>query len=151
MKNSKRTIIITGSSRGIGLHLAKSLAKEGHNIVINYHKNKKEIKKLSELNNILIIKGDVSKLSDVENIIEKTINEFGKIDVLINNAGIHIDKPITKVTQKEWQKVSEATNRGWFKKNAQKKASPEKAASRRKPQEKAPSVVSVIETKKNAA
>ena len=88
----KKVILITGASRGIGNNIARSLAHE--NIVIaNYNKSEDEAKKLkSDLKeediDIDIIKADVSNRTEVKEMIEGIITKYGKIDALINNAGI---------------------------------------------------------------
>jgi len=85
----KKVVIITGASSGIGLALAKEYDKKNINIVIAA----RNIEKLTQLqqelkNEILVVKTDVSIQSDCENLINKTIEKFGRIDILINNAGI---------------------------------------------------------------
>jgi NAD(P)-dependent dehydrogenase (short-subunit alcohol dehydrogenase family) len=94
MKN--KTVLITGGSSGIGEATALLFAKNGANIVITYRKNKvgaekvkKEIEKFGV--EALIIQADLIKESDAKKVIEKTIKEFGKIDVLVNNAGRYIN------------------------------------------------------------
>ena len=88
-----KTVLVTGSSRGIGKCIAENLAKDGYNVVLNYNKSVKEAKKIKEeLENqgikIEIFKADVSKREDVKKLIKFTIDKFNNIDVLINNAGI---------------------------------------------------------------
>lgn len=88
----KQTIIITGASSGIGKALAESYSKKGVNIVLAA-RNIEKLKELetslnSNITNVLTVKTDVSKEEDCENLIKKTIERFGAIDVLINNAGI---------------------------------------------------------------
>jgi Dehydrogenases with different specificities (related to short-chain alcohol dehydrogenases) len=95
MKN--KVALITGSSRGIGSSIAIDLASNGYNIVINYINNEEEAKKVQEeiINKYnvkaIIINADVSIEEEVKLMIEKIIEEFGRIDVLVNNAGIAID------------------------------------------------------------
>jgi short-subunit dehydrogenase len=86
---TKKVIIITGASSGIGLALAKEYDKKDINIVLAARSIDKLDTLKSELkNNVLTIKTDVSIQSDCENLINKTIEKFGRIDILINNAGI---------------------------------------------------------------
>ena len=99
-------IIVTGASRGIGREIAKNLAQKGNKVIANYNKSEEQaqiLKKESE--NIDIFKADVSKREEVKQMIEYAINKYGKIDVLINNAGISENKLFTDVTDEDWQKV----------------------------------------------
>ena len=108
---NKKVILITGASRGIGRSLAYGLAQNKSNIVIvNY--NKSEEKALELKNDLLekgieidIFKADVSKREEVKSMIEFVINKYGRVDVLINNAGISFVKMFTDVTDEEWNNV----------------------------------------------
>ena len=104
-----KVILITGASRGIGNNIAKNLAKE--NIVIaNYNNSEAEAKKLKkeleEKNiNIDIIKADVCNRNQVKGMIKQTIDKYGHIDVLINNAGISQYKLFTDITDSDWAEI----------------------------------------------
>lgn len=106
----KKTVLVTGSSRGIGRAIAILFAKNNYNVVINYNKSEKEA---NELYNSLIEKGlsvrifkaDVSKRHEVNAMVNFCIGEFGKIDVLINNAGISRDKLFTDITDEDWDEM----------------------------------------------
>lgn len=99
-------ILVTGASRGIGREIAKSLAQKGNRVIANYNKSENQAKSLQEENeNIDIFKADVSKRDEVKNMVEYAINKYGKIDVLINNAGIAESKLFTDVTDKDWNKM----------------------------------------------
>lgn len=102
--NSK-IILATGASRGIGRAIAEELSKE--NIVIaNYNKSEEAAKKLQEQNeNIDIFKADVSNRTEVKNMIEYIINKYGKIDVLVNNAGIDQEKMFQDITDEDWDNI----------------------------------------------
>ena len=99
----------TGSSRGIGKAIVTDFAEKGYNVIINYRKEENEANKLKgELENkynieALTIKADVSNENEVKNMIQQIINKFGKIDVLVNNAGIAIDKEFEDRTVEDWQ------------------------------------------------
>lgn len=107
----KKVILITGASRGIGRALAYGLARDESNIVIaNYNKSedkanelKKELTLLGK--NIEIYKADVSKRNEVEEMVSFVLNKYGKIDVLINNAGISFVKMFTDVSDEDWNYV----------------------------------------------
>lgn len=105
-----KVIIITGASRGIGKEIAKELAKKGNTIIANYNKSEKQAKELKEeLNenkiNIDIYKADVSKREEAKKLVEYTIKKYGKIDILINNAGISQFKEFTQITDKDWENM----------------------------------------------
>lgn len=99
-------VVVTGASRGIGREIAKSLAEKGSRVIANYNKSEEDAISLQKENeNIEIFKADVSKREEVKQMVDYTINKYGKIDVLINNAGISENKLFTDVTDEDWQKV----------------------------------------------
>lgn len=105
-----KVAIVTGASRGIGREIAKTLAKEGINVVANYNKSEgKAIKLQEELKkrniNIDIFKADVSKRIEGKALVEYTIKKYGKVDILINNAGISEYKMFTDETDEDWERV----------------------------------------------
>ena len=93
-----KVIIITGASRGIGRAIAEKLARTGNKIIANYNNSKENIE-------IDIYRADVSQREECINLVEYAINKYGKIDVLINNAGISVWGPFTDLTDDEWQKI----------------------------------------------
>lgn len=105
-----KTIIVTGGSRGIGAAIVKMLAKEGHNVVMNYNKSEERAKNIqNELNSqgchIEIFKADVSTREDIKKLVEFTVEKYGTIDVLVNNAGIDNEKLFQDITDEDWNKV----------------------------------------------
>ena len=105
-----KVAIITGSSRGIGREIAKVLARKEIKIVANYNKSEEAAKELKqELEEegikIDIIKADVSKREDAKKLVEFTLNKYGKVDILINNAGISEYKLFTDETDEDWNKI----------------------------------------------
>ena len=101
-----KVAIVTGASRGIGRAIAKSLAKKDYIVIANYNKSEKEAIELeNEFNNIDIFKADVSKRDEVKRLVEYTLNKYGKIDVLVNNAGIDNEKLFQDITDEDWQNV----------------------------------------------
>lgn len=105
-----KNIIVTGASRGIGRCLAQNFAKEGHNVILNYNKSKKEAeqiqKDLEEQGiNIEIFKADVSKRDEVKKMIKFALKKMNKIDVLINNAGIAKLQMFQDVTEEDWNEI----------------------------------------------
>ena len=118
METQKLTAIITGSSAGLGACIATFFTHLGFNVVLNYSKSRKNAellgRSLSKKESILVLKGDVSKHQEVKIMIDKTIKRFGRIDVLVNNAGIHIDEKVMKMTQDSWQSVIDTNLTGVF-------------------------------------
>ena len=111
--------LVTGSSRGIGRAIAIELAKSGVDIVVNDSKNPQEgLEVVDEINKTgqcaIYIQADVSDPDQVEKMVERVINEFGKIDILVNNAGIIIDKLLKDMTIQEWNNVITVNLTGVF-------------------------------------
>lgn len=114
-----KTAIITGASRGIGKCTAELFARNGYNVIINYNSSEKEAKELenkllSEGLNVSAYKADVSKSYEVDEMINYCIEKYGKIDVLVNNAGISQDKLFTDITDEEWEKMMSVNVTGVF-------------------------------------
>lgn len=105
-----KVVIITGAARGIGKATALGFSKRGATVVI-VDVLEKELQEVSEIirkmdKKVLSIKADVSDNDQVQNVIRKTVNNFGKIDVLVNNAGIVGPiAPIVNVTEDDWDKT----------------------------------------------
>lgn len=105
-----KVAIVTGGARGIGREIVKKLSSKGIKLVINYYNSDQkaiELKKELEKDNGLveIFKADVSKREDVKELVKFTLDKFGSIDILINNAGIAEYKLFTKETDDDWDRV----------------------------------------------
>lgn len=105
-----KTAIVTGGSRGIGAAIVKMLAKEGYNVIINYNRSEEIAKRMKEEftskgYSVETFQADVSKREEVKELVEFTIQKFGKIDVLINNAGISQTKLFTDITEEDWNNM----------------------------------------------
>lgn len=105
-----KVVVVTGGSRGIGAEIVKTLAKEGYSVILNYNKSEQCAKAVeSELKKqdytVDIFKADVSKKDEATAIINYAINKYGKIDVLINNAGISQSKLFTEITDDDWDNM----------------------------------------------
>ena len=106
----EKIVIITGASRGIGREIAKRLAKKGLKVIANYNKSEEAAKELkSELKQegikIDIVKADVSKREEAKKLAKYALDKYGKIDVLLNNAGISEYKLFTDETDEDWDKI----------------------------------------------
>ena len=105
-----KVIVVTGGSRGIGAEIVKELARMGHTVILNYNKSETCAKNVEiELKNkghaVDIFKADVSNSLEAKKLIDFAIDKYGKIDVLINNAGICQDKLFTDITDEDWQNM----------------------------------------------
>lgn len=105
-----KIIIVTGGSGGIGKEIVEQLAIKGNKVILNYNKSKEEAETIKlDLKvkgvDIEIFKADVSKREEANNLISFAIEKYGKIDVLINNAGISQIKLFTDITDEDWQKM----------------------------------------------
>lgn len=105
-----KTAVITGSSQGIGRQIALEFAKNNYNVVINYNESKNEAFELVEKikksgGTSIAVQADVSKFQEAQRLIDLSLNEFGKIDVLVNNAGISLQKIFQDVSEAEWKNL----------------------------------------------
>lgn len=102
----KKVILVTGASRGIGRNIALTLANEGNIVIANYNKSEdKAIELEKENSNITIYKADVSKKDEVQQMVKFVIEKFGRIDVLVNNAGIYKFNFIQDIEEEEWDNI----------------------------------------------
>ncbi len=115
----RKVAFITGGSRGIGKQVALKFAKNGYNIVINYVSDNTDIKGLQEefeKENVelLLVKADVTKKEEIQNLVKTAIEKFGHIDVLVNNAGITRDGLLMRMKEEDFDKVIEINLKGTF-------------------------------------
>lgn len=111
--------IITGASRGIGKAIALKLASLGANIVLNYRSSEKEAidveNKIKDMGvEVLSVKGDISKLKEVENLVAKAKEKFGTIDIMVNNAGITKDALLLRMKEEDFDSVIDTNLKGVF-------------------------------------
>ncbi|WP_282050388.1 glucose 1-dehydrogenase [Maribacter aquivivus] len=119
MKLEDKVIIVTGASRGIGQEIAFLLAENGAKIVVNHSNSEKDaeatvIKIKNNGGNAIAIKADVSDRNQVTQLFDQTIEEFGKVDVLINNAGVMFNKKLKDNTQEDFNKLFDVNVKGVF-------------------------------------
>ncbi len=117
--DKNKTVLITGSSRGIGSNMAEKFAREGYNVLINYNKSKENAEELynklkSEGLSVKAFKADVSKRDEVEAMFEYCLKEFGDLDILINNAGVAKGMLFTDVTDEDWDNLMNVNLKGVY-------------------------------------
>lgn len=110
MSLTDRVALVTGSSRGIGKAIALKLAEEGCSLVINYLSNswaaEQVVGQIKEKGRrVIAIQCDVSNFADTEEMIRKIRSEFGRLDVLVNNVGPFLYKPIFETTLGDWHQI----------------------------------------------
>lgn len=117
MEQIKKVALITGGSRGIGKEIAKKFALNGYNLVINYVSENTDLNKLKEDfkdTEVLFVKTDVTNYESCENMVKEAIEKFGKIDVLVNNAGITKDGLLMRMKEEDFDKVIKVNLKGTF-------------------------------------
>jgi len=118
MQLKDKVSLITGAGLGIGKAIALEFAQAGSNVIVTDvledagNQTCEEIKLLGQ--ETIFLKTDVSNFEEVKNTVDKAIEKFGKIDILINNAGITKDQLIMKMTEEEWDKVIAVNLKGTF-------------------------------------
>lgn len=113
-----RIVLVTGAGMGIGKAIATTFAKQGADVVVNdlNEENLNEVSKEIENLGRKAVKavGDISKHDDVEQVIQKAIREFGRLDVLVNNAGISPKQKISEISEQDFMKVIDINLKGTF-------------------------------------
>jgi 3-oxoacyl-[acyl-carrier protein] reductase len=117
---SGKVAIVTGSSRGIGRGIAERLGRDGANVVVTYAGNREKaedvVKAIASVGSKAIaIQVDMRKLKDVRSLFEKAISQFGKVDILVNNAaGVNVFKPTAEMTEDEYSSMFDITRGVYF-------------------------------------
>lgn len=117
---NKKCVLVTGSSIGLGASIIRKYASMGYNTIITYNSHKDEAIELQkEINDkynteSLVIKCDISKEEDIENLKNEIISKFNKLDVLVNNASIAIDTTFSDKTKENYMKILEINLVGTF-------------------------------------
>jgi 3-oxoacyl-[acyl-carrier protein] reductase len=121
-KQTQRTALVTGSTRGIGKETALLLLQKKFNVTISSRSQQSVDSLIQEIHdkfpskkeNVLGLKCDVSQQSDVKSLVDVSVKRFGKIDILVNNAGIVYYKNIMDTTEDEWNKTIDTNLKGVF-------------------------------------
>ncbi len=112
--------VVTGSSRGLGRAIALELAQQGATVVINYNRGEAEARDVAgqveqQGGKCAVIQGNVAESSQARNLINEAIGQFGRLDVLVNNAGITRDRSMRKLTDDDWVEVINTNlNSAWY-------------------------------------
>lgn len=120
MNFKDKVVLITGGARGLGRSIAIEFSKLGANIVINYNKSNEEANELKQQiekewnNKVILIKADISNELEVKTMVKKIEEEFGKLDILVNNASIAIDTVLEDKTKENFMRILEVNLVGTF-------------------------------------
>jgi len=104
-----KVAVVTGASKGIGAGIAKSLGTAGAAVVVNYSSSKEDADRVVAAitatgGKAIAVKGDVAKAADVKRLFDETKKAFGKVDVLVNNAGVYLFQPLDEITEDEFHR-----------------------------------------------
>jgi len=110
--------IVTGAGRGIGKATAEELSRQGYDVVVN-DIDEKVVRETAEVleddtTETLPVVADVSDIKEIDSMVSKVMNQFGRIDVLVNNAGIQTETPFLELTEREWDQVMNTNLKGAF-------------------------------------
>jgi 3-oxoacyl-[acyl-carrier protein] reductase len=120
MRLKDKVAIVTGASRGIGRGIARMFAEEGAKVVVNYNTSKNEASSLAEEikkmgRDVLLVQADVSKADQVKNMVRNTLERFGRVDVLVNNAGTLVPaKSFLESTEEDWDRTLDVNLKGAY-------------------------------------
>ena len=114
-----KTILVTGSAQGLGANIIEKFAKNGYNVIITYKSSKNKAiileDKIRKYNlNVISVKCDITKISDIRNLIKVVKSRFNNIEVLVNNASLSLDSYFENKSKEEFMKVLETNIYGTF-------------------------------------
>ena len=119
MELKGKVAIVTGGTRGIGRAIVLDLAANGADVALNYHKSAELAMELAETVRgmgcrALAVQADVSSFDDAQAMVQKVLDEFGRLDILVNNAGMNWDGVIWKMTEEQWDRIIGVDLKGTF-------------------------------------
>ncbi len=119
MRLEGKKAIVTGGGRGIGRAIALAYAREGADILVNYHSNdaaaQEVVKEVEGMGRKAVtVKADVSNYSDAHKMVETAVNELGGVDILVNNAGMSKPGMLLKMSEEDWDKIIDIHLKGTF-------------------------------------
>jgi 3-oxoacyl-[acyl-carrier protein] reductase len=114
-----KVAVVTGGSRGIGAAIVKLFWQAGAKVVFSYQKNKRAAEQVTaacDPKTVVAVKADVSRMTDAEKLIAETVRHFGRVDILVGNAGIWNAKdcPIERMTERQWDKMIDINLKGVY-------------------------------------
>jgi NAD(P)-dependent dehydrogenase (short-subunit alcohol dehydrogenase family) len=119
MNLGNRSAIVTGSSRGIGRAIALRFARDGARVTVNCVNNVEKAEEVAreiraQGGEAIVARADVSRKEQAQRLVDDTIKAFGKVDILVSNAGIIIDRPFVESTDEDWTRAIENNLHGFF-------------------------------------
>jgi NAD(P)-dependent dehydrogenase (short-subunit alcohol dehydrogenase family) len=119
MPLESKTVLVTGASKGVGKGIALEMARCGCNVVVNYHSDRRGAEAVAaEIAGLgrtaRIVQADVGKAADVERMFGEVLAHFPRLDVLVNNAGMQVFKPLLELEENEWDRVIDTNLKGCF-------------------------------------
>lgn len=109
-----KNVLITGGSRGIGKKCVYEFSNAGYRVFLNYNNSQSDAEQISKETGAVIIKADISKSDEVKKMTDFIHENYGKIDVLVNNAGIAQQKLFTDITEADWDRMFDVNIKGMF-------------------------------------
>ena len=119
MRLQDKVAVVTGSSTGIGRAIAERFAREGADVVVNYRSSEKEARACLEAIEAagrrgLLIKADMADVAAVRGLVDQTVEQFGRVDVLVANAGVEKETPVLEIEEDHWDWVLDVNLKGAF-------------------------------------
>jgi len=119
MELENQVAIVTGGTRGIGRAIVLDLAANGADVALNYRKSVDLAAELAETvremgRRAMVVQADVSSFDDAQAMVQKVLDEFGRLDILVNNAGMNWDGVVWKMSEEQWDRVIDVDLKGTF-------------------------------------